>query len=149
MNAAVHVRCLTLMGVFTLAGCMTNTPPPPNLDLSSLRTTTHKTYTVQIDPLESPLAVNKMHAWQVVVKGKGGEAVSHAKIGVGGGMPQHGHGFPTQPKVTKELGDGRYLLEGMKFSMPGWWEIKLDINAAEGTDQVTFNTVVPVNAGMP
>jgi hypothetical protein len=57
-------------------------------------------------------------------------------------MPQHGHGFPTHPKVTKELGDGRYLLEGMKFSMSGWWEIKLKIESAVGTDNITFNTVI-------
>ncbi|WP_454743426.1 hypothetical protein [Cupriavidus necator] len=30
----------------------------------------------------------------------------------------------------------------MKFSMPGWWEIKLKIDAASGTDEVTFNTIV-------
>jgi hypothetical protein len=33
-------------------------------------------------------------------------------------------------------------MEGMKFSMTGWWEIKLAIEAAEGADKVTFNTVV-------
>ena len=65
-----------------------------------------------------------------------------ARIAVDGGMPQHGHGLPTRPRVTRELGDGSYLLEGMKFSMTGWWEIKLAIDAAEGTDKVTFNTVV-------
>jgi hypothetical protein len=57
-------------------------------------------------------------------------------------MPQHGHGLPTKPQVTKELEDGTYLLEGMKFSMTGWWEIKLAIEAAEGADKVTFNTIV-------
>jgi hypothetical protein len=57
-------------------------------------------------------------------------------------MPQHGHGFPTQPRATRELEKGRYLLEGMKFSMPGWWEIKLKVDAAAGHDEVTFNTVI-------
>ena len=44
-----------------------------------------------------------------------------AAITVDGGMPQHGHGFPTRPRVTRDLDDGTYLLEGMKFSMTGWW----------------------------
>ena len=57
-------------------------------------------------------------------------------------MPQHGHGLPTRPQVTRESIDGTYLLEGMKFSMSGWWEIKLAIQSAEGSDNVTFNTVV-------
>jgi hypothetical protein len=44
--------------------------------------------------------------------------------------------------VTQELADGTYVIEGMKFSMTGWWEIKLAIDSPEGIDQVTFNTVV-------
>jgi hypothetical protein len=44
--------------------------------------------------------------------------------------------------VTQELGDGTYLLEGMKFSMTGWWEIKLAIQSNEDADKVTFNTLV-------
>jgi len=48
--------------------------------------------------------------------------------------------------VTQELADGIYLIEGMKFSMTGWWEIKLAIDSPEGADKVTFNTVVAETA---
>jgi hypothetical protein len=68
-----------------------------------------------------------------------GQPVKGARFSVGGGMPQHGHGFPTQPRVTREFEDGSYLLEGMKFSMSGW----LGIEAAPGPDRVTFNIVIP------
>ena len=71
-----------------------------------------------------------------------GVPISHAHITVDGGMPQHGHGLPTRPQATQELADGTYLLEGLKFSMTGWWEIKLTIQSTEGSDKVTFNTVV-------
>jgi hypothetical protein len=30
----------------------------------------------------------------------------------------------------------------MKWSMTGWWEIKLAIDGTAGTDRVSFNTVV-------
>jgi hypothetical protein len=81
-----------------------------------------------------------LHAWQVKVKltSPAGAPVTHAHIQVDGGMPQHGHGLPTWPQVTRELPDGGYLIEGMKFSMSGWWEIKL---AIDGADRVTFTTV--------
>ena len=69
--------------------------------------------------------------------------VAGAIVSVDGGMPQHHHGLPTQPRVTKDYGDGRYLIEGMKFSMSGWWEIKLKIDGAQGADNVTFNLVLP------
>ncbi len=59
-----------------------------------------------------------------------------------GGMPQHGHGLPTKPRITKNLGDGKYLVEGMRFSMNGWWEIKFDIDSGNRKDSVTFNLVL-------
>ena len=34
----------------------------------------------------------------------------------------------------------------MKFSMTGWWEIKLAIQTADGADMVTFNRVVTDSA---
>jgi len=54
-------------------------------------------------------------------------------------MPEHGHGLPTEPKVTKNFGDGTYLVEGIKFSMPGWWIMTFTIKANGKTDSVTFN----------
>ena len=54
-------------------------------------------------------------------------------------MPEHGHRLPTQPKVTKNFGDGTYLVEGIKFSMPGWWVMTFAIKAGGKTDTVTFN----------
>jgi hypothetical protein len=30
----------------------------------------------------------------------------------------------------------------MKFSMPGWWELKLKVDGASGVDEITFNTII-------
>ena len=57
-------------------------------------------------------------------------------------MPEHNHGLPTSPEMTGQLDGGRYRIEGVKFSMPGWWELKFDISAAAGSDSVTFNLVL-------
>jgi hypothetical protein len=54
-------------------------------------------------------------------------------------MPQHGHGLPTQPLVTAYLGDGTYLVEGMKFQMGGWWVVDFTIEANGQSDTVRFN----------
>lgn len=130
---------LSFIVLASLAACMT---PPSGLDLSLDRPTAHDAYRVAIKSLADPIAINKMHAWEIRLRSPSGEAISGARISVDGGMPQHGHGFPTQPRVTRELGDGRYLLEGMKFSMPGWWEIKLKVDSGTGTDEITFNTII-------
>lgn len=123
----------------SLAACMS---PPSGLNLSLDRPSAHDRYQVTIHSLADPIVINRMHAWEIRLRSPSGEPVTGARIAVGGGMPQHGHGFPTQPRVTREIGGGRYLLEGMKFSMPGWWEIKLKVDADSGTDEITFNTFI-------
>lgn len=86
------------------------------------------------------LEPRKMYTLQaLVIDGKTGEPVTNATIDVEGGMPQHGHGFPTRPRVTKNLDQGWYEVRGVRFNMGGWWELKLVITGPAGTDTVTFN----------
>lgn len=131
---------LLFVSALGLSACMS---PPSALDVTLKHPTVQKIYQAEIKSLEEPIALNKLHAWEIRVTQPSGQPVTGAKITVDGGMPQHHHGLPTQPRVTKELGDGRYLVEGMKFSMSGWWEIKLKIEGAQGSDSVTFNVVLP------
>lgn len=85
----------------------------------------------------SPVPLLALHAWTVTVTDKVGALVDGAKITVLGGMPEHSHGFPTMPQV-KELGGGRYLIEGLKFHMPGRWIVILRIDAGDASDAVRF-----------
>ena len=85
------------------------------------------------------LQPRKMYTLQATVADQSGQPVTGASITVDGGMPQHGHGLPTRPRVTKELGDGAYEISGVRFNMGGWWEVKLTITSPAGTDTVTFN----------
>ncbi len=116
--------------------------PPASLDTALTRPTEQGRFVVALQPPAVAPAINQIHTWTVRVATPNGAPVRNARIAVDGGMPQHGHGLPTRPRVTRELENGTYLLEGMKFSMTGWWEIKLAIEAAEGADKVTFNTIV-------
>ena len=130
---------LTTIVALNLAGCATR---PDNLDLSLERPTVAGLYKVALEPPQALPAINQIHAWTVKVSDAAGKPVHDAIFAVGGGMPQHGHGLPTNPRITREIESGTYRLDGMKFSMPGWWEIKLDIQAPIGADSITFNTVV-------
>ena len=133
------VNLLSLATLAVTAGCMS---APKDLDLSLTRTSVDKKYVVTLRPPAVPPAISQLHAWQVSVATPAGLPVAQARIQVDGGMPQHGHGLPTRPRVTQELSAGTYLMEGMKFSMTGWWEIKLVIDGSQGADSLTFNTVV-------
>ena len=130
---------LSLAALAATTGCMS---PPKELDLALTRPSIDSKYVVTLQPPAKPAAINQLHAWQVKLSTPAGTPVAQARIQVDGGMPQHGHGLPTKPQVTHELPDGGYLIEGMKFSMTGWWEIKLAIDGPAGADRVTFNTVV-------
>ncbi len=70
------------------------------------------------------------------------EALTRAAIDISGGMPQHDHGLPTSPQVADYLGQGRYRIDGVKFTMAGWWQLHLAISAAAGSDTVVFNVVL-------
>jgi hypothetical protein len=133
------ISVLSLAALAVTAGCMS---PPKDLDLALTRPTADNKYVVTLLPPPKPAAINQLHAWQVKLTSPAGVPVPNARIKVDGGMPQHGHGLPTRPQVTRELPGGGYLIEGMKFSMTGWWEIKLAIDGPDGADRVTFNTVV-------
>ncbi|MBX3623760.1 MAG: FixH family protein [Rhizobacter sp.] len=132
-------RTAALAAMLLVSACMS---PPANLDTSLDRPTAEGRYRIRLQPPASAPALNQMHAWEVSVATPDGQPVRQARIAVDGGMPQHGHGLPTKPRVTRELADGRYLIEGMKLSMTGWWEIKLAVQGEQGADKVTFNTVV-------
>ncbi|MEJ8810868.1 DUF3703 domain-containing protein [Variovorax ureilyticus] len=133
---SVAVAALTTLG---LAGCMT---APKDLDVSLEKQSAAGVYQVALVPPAQMPAINQMHSWKVKLATPDGIPVHGARFAVDGGMPQHGHGLPTQPRVTRELADGTYQLDGMKFSMTGWWEVKLAIDGPQGADKVTFNTVV-------
>ncbi|UVS95463.1 Auxin-binding protein [Burkholderia glumae] len=140
------MRIAVLRGVAWLAGCGVSgdSRPPAGLNLALTQPTSGGTYVVTLVPPEPPAALplNRIHAWRVALSRASGEPVSGARIDVAGGMPQHGHGLPTRPRVVS-AGGGGYRLEGMKFSMPGWWTITLKVRAAQGDDDVTFNVVLP------
>lgn len=138
------IRTLSALAAVTavaalVAGCSS---PPLDLDLSLDKNSAAGTYRVAlVAPTPAP-AINQMHSWKVKLATPEGAPVQGARFAVDGGMPQHGHGLPTQPRVTREIEGGTYVLDGMKFSMTGWWEVKLAIDGPQGADKVTFNTVV-------
>jgi hypothetical protein len=130
-----------LATTFILSACST----PSDLDLSLQHPSTEGKFVVRMEPPASGPAINQLHTWQVTVSAPDGAPVSRAAIAFDGGMPQHGHGFPTKPRVTRELGPGVYALDGMKFSMTGWWDMRLAIRAGDTSDTAVFNVVVTDN----
>ncbi|MEM9621990.1 MAG: hypothetical protein AAF993_10100 [Pseudomonadota bacterium] len=64
-------------------------------------------------------------------------------LAVAGGMPMHSHGLPTQPTLIVAA-NGRIEIEGVRFSMPGWWQLAIGIAQDDSAsyDMLTFNFLV-------
>jgi hypothetical protein len=107
-------------------------------ETSATKKTDGGTFEVTYESKRDDIPVGKIHSWVLTVKDAGGAPVNGASITIRGGMPAHGHGLPTIPEVTEELGGGRYLVEGMKFSMPGHWVLTITVEHGGKKDSVTF-----------
>lgn len=111
----------------------------PERDYSMTRMSDGGLFRATIVPDNEPIPVNQIHTWTLHVETPDGAIVENAEITLDGDMPEHGHGLPTRPEVTRYLGNGDYLVEGLKFQMTGWWVMDFDITAGGETDRVSFN----------
>jgi hypothetical protein len=118
---------------------MGNESAPASLDTATTRPTDNDLFNVSWRSDTDDVPLNQIHTWTLTVTTPDGTPVENAEILVDGGMPQHGHGLPTSPQVTAYLGNGEYRVEGLRFQMTGWWEVKFNINADGQTDSITFN----------
>ena len=95
-------------------------------------------YRLTLRPQAGRAEIGEFQNWVLDVRTGAGEAVPTARIALDGGMPEHGHGLPTQPQVTAHMGDGRYLVEGVRFSMAGNWVLEIAIDGPGGPDRATL-----------
>jgi hypothetical protein len=111
---------------------------PADLDYSLSHASDNGLYAVTVTPGVDPVPVGRLHTWVVGVTAPDGTPVD-ADIAFDGGMPQHGHGLPTVPKAMGRDKEGRTVIGGVRFNMPGWWEVKVHVHGAAGEDTATFN----------
>jgi len=88
-------------------------------------------YESQLDPI----TINQMHSWTLHITAADGSAVPDAELAIAGGMPEHNHGLATAPDF-EPLGDGDYMLQGLRFHMMGYWELELTVSANGVKDTV-------------
>ncbi|MDX8450251.1 FixH family protein [Mesorhizobium captivum] len=114
----------------------------PGPDMSRSKKTASGLFVASFEPERGVIRQGELQSWLLTLKTAAGAPVEGAAITVFGGMPQHNHGLPTSPQATDYLGDGRYRIDGVKFTMSGWWQLRFAISAAAGSDSVVFNIVL-------
>jgi hypothetical protein len=127
--------------------------PPPDLDIGAFQLSRGQRYVAHIEvhvdddtaaANAAGVPLNRLHRWRLLLSDLHGAPVTGARIEVAGHMPGHVHGLPTQPRVTRMLAPGVYLVEGLKFQMEGWWVMQFEIvppGPGAEPDNVAFNLV--------
>jgi hypothetical protein len=82
---------------------------------------------LRVLPEDGKVPLNSHHSWIIEVESDVGDPVELRGLAVSGGMPAHGHGLPSQPRVTEYLGGGRYRVDGLMFNMHGEWQLNLSL----------------------
>jgi hypothetical protein len=99
-------------------------------------------YRVAIAPEGGAIPLGTIHSWVVEVANAAGEPFAATRLAFDAGMPQHGHGLSTAPRVTRALGNGRYRVEGVKFHMGGDWTLRVEVVGPSGADVAVFHVRV-------
>ena len=136
----IGIVCTVLIAAWAWFGFVKLGQPERNY--STTRQSDNALYTMTIHPNQDPIPINAIHTWKLHLETASGETIENATITVDGDMPEHGHGLPTRPKVTQYLGNGDYLVEGMKFQMTGWWVMEFDVTTDGKTDHVQFDLLL-------
>lgn len=99
-------------------------------------------YRVSYTSRLEPLTINQIHDWVFHVQNAEGDPIDGATVSVTGGMPKHNHGLPTIPRMTQSLGNGDYVLEGMRFHMNGYWELTVTVDVGGRRDTVVISLTI-------
>lgn len=115
---------------------------PEDLDLSRSVSSSGRFFTTAYELGQDCAPLNEIHSWVLTLMAKDGLPLVGAEIDFIADMPEHLHGMVTKPAVSESGTPGEYVVEGVKFHMPGWWEITLDVSRGRGRDLARFNVLV-------
>jgi hypothetical protein len=142
IGLAAGLLLAALVAVWAMLALGGSMGVPAGLDYATTRLSAAGLFRASYTVSAPAIPINQLHTWTLHVESADGQPIDDAQIAVDGDMPQHGHGLPTRPQVTRNLGGGDYLVEGMKFQMGGWWVMDFDITVAGQTDRVSFNLML-------
>ena len=139
-DAALAPLCLALLSppIFAQTSAAKAEVPAFNAVIATAQATERGHFRVKVTKTPVPIPLNEVHTWTIQAETAAGRPVMGAVVSVDGGMPQHSHGLPTQPRTVLVTAAGTYLIDGFKFHMPGYWEVHIGIDSDGVKDKATF-----------
>jgi hypothetical protein len=131
---------LAVIAIGAAHGCASggSTAPPPPGPVRWSAAASDGRVRGEIGPDAGSVAVGEFQTWTVALRLADGRPLTGARLAIGGGMPQHGHGLPTQPRVTAEFSPGHYRIEGLKLNMHGDWVLEVAFESRSGAGVLRF-----------
>ena len=145
--ATITVIGATGAGAWTLAGAgvdahaRTAPAPAPALVRFAEVPSHDGLYRASLLPAAGTLAVGREIGAVLEVATADGRAVEGAALAFESRLPDLDRAAASQPRVVRELGGGRYSVQGLRFEQPGLWNVKLAVTAPSGTDSLAFNVL--------
>lgn len=96
-------------------------------------------WTIELTSQLQPLVINRLHSWHIELRDSQGQLLGGASIEVSGGMPEHDHGLPTMPVVSPQAEAGMYLLQGVRFHMPGYWQLAVRVSKSGFNEELLLD----------
>ena len=137
ITAAVVIAAACSHAMMMMHGTGAKRPAAGEFGLGP-RASANGLYSATLEPSRE-LRPRQLQTMRVAIVDREGQAVVGAALKIDGGMPEHGHGLPTRPQMTRIVSDGTYEIGGVRFNMGGWWEFRIAITSERGADTVTFN----------
>lgn len=94
-------------------------------------------FELRVEPENVPAQWNVFHNWRLVARSASRAAGEIEEIRFDGRMPAHKHGFAVAPRVVA-LGGGVFRAEGVRFHMPGDWELEFAVRDRTGWERITL-----------
>ncbi|MBL8514559.1 MAG: FixH family protein [Betaproteobacteria bacterium] len=135
-------RLASIFAGLLLAACAS--APQTDFDWSLEKLSREGKFRVALMPPEHEPALHQIHSWSIRLMKPDGTLIEKGLVYLNGGMPDHGHGLPTRPETVGEIAPGVYRVEGVKFNMPGRWELIVAIQANGTEDFAYFNKFVDI-----
>lgn len=91
-------------------------------------------YVVEYACEPEPIPLNEPFSIELRVRAADGSVPDGLELAFDARMPEHRHGMRVVPEV-RELGEGRFRVEGARLHMPGAWELHFDLTRGAITER--------------
>lgn len=99
-------------------------------------------FILQVRGIARPERLNHLHGFDLMLTTAGGKPVPGATIGLSGLRRETSSPLPTLPQVSAAPGAGHYRAEGLRFHMPGEWQLIFAIGDGAIRDRALLDIVV-------